>query len=141
MQYRCEATSIEGFVQQLAVSYVANGYWFYVSGIIPEKKDPQAVDKKLIAKYGLAVSKYAKYRRKAAGQANVQYLRFERLYVLIATHGQHRFFEEETFKDCREIPIKFASYAISYRNGQSHVGIERVTTSPKLDLALQNSCP
>lgn len=31
-----EAISIEGFVQQLAVKLVANGYWFYVTGVVPE---------------------------------------------------------------------------------------------------------
>ena len=41
--YRFEASTIEGFVQQVVVQYVACGYWFYVSGIVPEGKDPQAV--------------------------------------------------------------------------------------------------
>ena len=36
--YRCEAASVEGFIQQLAVSYVAKGYWFYVTGRIPHHK-------------------------------------------------------------------------------------------------------
>ena len=56
MAYRCEAPTIAGFVQQLAVSYVANGYWFYVTGVIPEEKDPRRVDEKLISKYELAIS-------------------------------------------------------------------------------------
>src|SRR6266478_807211 len=34
--YRCEARSVEGFVPQLAVSYVRNGYFFYVPG--PSRK-------------------------------------------------------------------------------------------------------
>jgi hypothetical protein len=38
--YRCEATSVAGFVQQLAVAYVRNGYWFYVQGTIPKRKSP-----------------------------------------------------------------------------------------------------
>src|SRR5690349_9747078 len=38
--YRCEVPSIGGFVQQLAVSYLAHGYFFYVWGIVPEGKDP-----------------------------------------------------------------------------------------------------
>jgi len=127
MEYRCEATTIEGFVQQLAVSYIANGYWFYVTGVIPERKTPQDVDAKLIKKYGVAVSKFARYRRKAGGRANVQYIRHGRFYVLIATRGQHEFFTEERFKDCREEPIKFGSYSIGYRDGHPHVGIERGT--------------
>ena len=127
MEYRCEATSVEGFVQQLAVSYVANGYWFYVTGLIPERKDARAVDAKLLHKYGIAVSKFARYRRKAAGRANVQYLRFGRFYILLATRGRHEIFGEERLKDCREEPIKFGSYSIGYRDGHSHVGIERGT--------------
>ena len=35
MAYRCVATSAVGFLQQLAVAYVANGYWFYVTGRVP----------------------------------------------------------------------------------------------------------
>jgi hypothetical protein len=34
-KYRCEATSVEGFLQQLAVAYITTGYWFYVTGEIP----------------------------------------------------------------------------------------------------------
>jgi hypothetical protein len=91
MEYRCEATSVAGFVQQLAVAYVGRGYLFYVTGEIPERKDPHGIDEKLIAKYGLAVGKTARARRKAAGFANVQYLRYRRAFVLLATHGEHPF--------------------------------------------------
>ena len=41
MVYRCEAASIEGFVQQLACNLVNKGYWFYVTGSIPAAKDPR----------------------------------------------------------------------------------------------------
>ncbi len=127
MEYRCEATSVAGFIQQLAVAYVGRGYLFYVTGEIPEKKDPRAVDEKLIAKYGLAIGKTARARRKAAGLANVQYLRYRRVFVLVATWGAHPFFEEERafIRDARKVPIKFAGYAISYRAGHPHVRIEQ----------------
>src|SRR4051794_1656045 len=126
MPYRCEARTPEGFVQQLAVSYIANGYWFYVAGVIPETKDPRAVDEKLVRKYGIDISKFTRARRKRAGMANMQYIRFERFFVLIATHGRHRFFEEEhpAIRDIRERPVKFASYAVSYRGRHAHVRIE-----------------
>ena len=45
MAYRCVATSVAGFVQQLAVAYVANGYWFDVTGRVRDRvldgTDPQ----------------------------------------------------------------------------------------------------
>ncbi|MBI5388716.1 MAG: hypothetical protein HZA90_28985 [Verrucomicrobia bacterium] len=113
------ATSIEGFVQQLAVGYVAHGYWFYVTGWIPEDKDSCKIDEKLIQQYGVDVSKWTRCRRKKAGLANVQYLRYERFFLLLATHGPHWFFAEEPyFDDLREKPIEFAGYSIGCRCGQ-----------------------
>lgn len=126
MEYRCEATSVAGFIQQLAVAYVGRGYFFYVTGEIPEKKDPRLVDEKLVQKYGLGIGKATRARRKAAGLANIQYIRFQRYFVLLATPGRHEFFQEERqfIRDAREVPIKFGGYAVSYRSGHPHVRIE-----------------
>ena len=89
--YKAEATSIGGFVQQVGVSYVGNGYFFYVPGNVPEGKEARAVDKKLInERYEIDISKWARARRKQAGTANLQYIRFERFYLIMATHGRHR---------------------------------------------------
>jgi hypothetical protein len=117
--YRCEATSIEGFIQQLAVSYVGNGYWFYVAGSVPEGKDPRIVDAKLIEKYQIDVSKWRRARRKRLGLANIQYLRFARFFLLLACGGEHKFFnEEKNIRDVRRFPIRFAGYSVSYRRGR-----------------------
>jgi hypothetical protein len=127
--YRCEATSVEGFVQQLAVSYVRNGYWFYVTGYIREGRDPHEVDRKLIDRYGIDVSKFTRARRKKAGHANIHYLRHNQFFVLIATPGTHRFFAEEAnvVRDIRREPVAYEGYALSYRKGQATVRIERGT--------------
>ena len=127
--YRCVATSVEGFVQQLAVSYVRNGYFFYVTGHIREGRDPREVDRKLIERYGIDVSKFTRARRKKAGQANVHYLRHERFFVLIATAGEHPFFAAEggLVRDIRREPVVHDGYALSYRKGQATVRIDRGT--------------
>ena len=127
MKYRAEATSLPGFVQQIAVSYVANEYFFYVTGAVPEAKDPTLVDRKLIARYGVDVSKWTRARRKKTGEAGVQYIRFRRLFVMMATHGQHRFFEDEggQVRDLRRVPLKVEGYSISYREGRVQVRIDR----------------
>jgi hypothetical protein len=52
MASRCVATSVAGFVQQLAVGYVTHRYYFYITGRIPDHKDPAATDRKLVARYG-----------------------------------------------------------------------------------------
>lgn len=125
--YRCVTTSVQGFVQQLAVSYLTNGYWFYVCGWIPEHKDAMTVDRKLMARYGIDVSKWARARRKQAGISNVHYLRHGRFFVLLATRGEHVFFRDEAvnLRDARRVPVKYGGYSMSFRGGHAHVRIER----------------
>lgn len=127
MEYRREATSSAGFVQQLAVGYLARGYYYYVQGKVPVGKDPRAVDEKLIAKYGVTASKGARFRRKALGYANVQYIRYKRDFVLVATEGYHEslHLEASNLRDARLMPIRIFGYAISYRNGRVSVRIEK----------------
>jgi len=97
---------------------VQHGHWFYVTGEVPEHKDPRAVDAKLIERYGLAISKWARARAKAQGRASVRYIRHGRFFVLIATKGRHDFYEHESVvRDIRRHPIRYAGYSISYRRG------------------------
>ena len=125
MKYRCEATSAVGFLQQLATQYLRHGYWFYVPGRIPPGKEPAAVDRKLVLKYGIDCSQKQRCLRKRRGEANVQYIRYERFFLLLATHGQHLFFEKEAGQifDARHTPIKFAGHSVSHRNGRVCVRI------------------
>lgn len=120
MTYRCVATSVAGFVQQLAVCYVARGYYFYVTGRIPERKDPTRIDAKLIAQYELDVSKWMRARRRKGGQASVQYLRHGRFFVIVATHGAHSFFtaEGKQIHDFRKRPLHFMGYAVGCRRAR-----------------------
>ena len=138
MAYRWVATSVAGFVQQLAVSYIANGYLFYVTGRIPEGKDPARTDAKLIAHYGLDVSKWTRARQRKQGQASVQYLRHDRFFVLVATHGQHAFFaaEGKRIRDFRRQPLHFHDYAIGCRQGRDgkwHASV-RIAREPFAEL-------
>lgn len=130
--YRCEAVSIEGFIQQLAVAYLARGYWFYVAGTIPTEKDPRRTDARILAKYGIGISKYARARRKRSGLANVHYLRHGRFFVLLASHGVHEFFEQEGhgLRDAREVPIQAFGYSVS-------VGCRRTTAKPVVRVRIQ----
>ena len=67
----------------------------------------------------LAVSRQSRARRKAVGIANVHYLRYQRRFLLLATHGHHPFFDDEdqNIRDARHVPIKFAGYSISVAPG------------------------
>lgn len=119
MQYRAVATSVDGFVQQIACCYLRHGYYFYVLGRVPPGKSPKAIDEKLITKYRINVSESTRARRKRAGQANLQYIRHESTFVILATKGEHRFFEDEAnlIRDIRRVPLRYAGYSISYKPG------------------------
>jgi hypothetical protein len=116
--YRCEAVSAEAFVQQLACNLVNHGYWFYTVGHVPPGKDPRAVDRKLIDGYGLEISKWQRARLKAKGHAKLSYLRHERFFVILATAGEHIFYQREgRVRDVRREPIVFDGYSIGCSKG------------------------
>jgi hypothetical protein len=119
MKYRYLTTSLTGFVQQLACNVLPHGYWFYVMGVVPDEKDPEAIDRKLIAKYDVAIIRQQRARKKLAGGSNLHYLRLGRVWILLATHGKHRFFEEEqsSIRDARNTPIRIGDYSISVKQG------------------------
>lgn len=119
MAYRCEATSLKGFVQQIACVYLRHGYHWFVQGRIKEGKDPYEVDAKLIAKYRIDISETTRWRRKKLGKANMQYLRYGRDFVLMATKGRHQFYDLEasSIRWAGKYPMKFHGYSISYRPG------------------------
>jgi len=91
-----------------------------VTGRAPDHKDPATVDAKIIRQYGIAISKWTRTRRKRGGQANLQYLRYDRFFVIMATHGQHPFFaaEGKRIRDIRRKPVHFMGYAVGCRKGR-----------------------
>ena len=125
-KYNCVTTSLEGFVQQLAVSYVNRGYWWYVTGTIPKGKDRETVDEKLISRYGITWKKWERAKRKQAGFANLQYIRHENFFVILASEGEHIFKQREASRllDVRRKGIRYGGYLISYRNGHVQVRID-----------------
>jgi hypothetical protein len=129
--YKWNATTLEGFIQQLAVAYVARKYFFYVTGRVPERLTAGEHDERMLAKFDVARSKWSRYRRRQQRGpdgfplANVQYLRYRDFWVLLATAGHHRFFDEHCradgrgvgrqYRDVREKPIAFGGYSIGWR--------------------------
>ena len=119
MSYRWEVTSLKGFVQMLAANLLPHGYWFYVRGVVPLGKEPAAVDQKLLTKYSVELSRQQRARRKQAGQSNLHYLRWDREWILLATHGEHRFFADEaqSIRDARRDPISIGDYSLRVARG------------------------
>jgi hypothetical protein len=148
MAYRYQAASVEGVIQLIAANYLRHGYYWYVTGRIPDGKSAELIDSKLIEKYQIDVSEWERRRRKKAGLANAHYLRFENWFIILVSDGHHKIKlpsqqggEKESLRDTRRSPIKLGGYSLSYRragvqeSGASssrfcaHVRIEQKTFS------------
>ena len=114
---RIEFTNPHDLVQYLAASVICRGYWFYVSGHVPDGKDAAAVDSKLVAKYAANLPSSTRWRRKKDGIANVRYLRLGRRFFLFATKGRHPLYESEasSIRDIRKTPLRVGGYSLSLR--------------------------
>ena len=117
--YKYEVTSLVGFLQRVATHLLPHGYWFFTQGVVPEGKDPSALDAKLLAKYDVVKSEGARRWRKSQGLGNVQYVRFERSWMLLSTHGDHPIREGEgtNLKDVRRTPLRIGNYNIYVKRG------------------------
>lgn len=140
-----EATTVNGFVQQVADAWVKHGYWRYVVGEIPQRKDPTRTDARIIEKYETDISSAERSRRRQAGRPLVRYIRHGRMFAIFATEGggqnrkRHRFYaaledggESKRDRAGRELRIRhvkrnafrFAGYSVSHRNGHLSVRIQ-----------------
>ncbi len=121
-RYHAQATSVAGFLQVLTANYLPAGCVFYTQGLLKPHMDVTAIDAKMIARYEIAISKYARCWRRKHGQAAVHLLRYRLFYVLLASEGRHCFYEHEAnIKDARVTPIHFADYHVSVQDGHSCV--------------------
>jgi hypothetical protein len=139
--YLCEATSMEGLIQQVALSYLRHGYWWYVTGVVPVRKEPTEIDHNILSKYDIRKDWRFIAHNKQRGLANLQYIRHGRFYIIMASKGFHEFKDREAkrIRDARHCPIliprlapssdvdrssprrgkspSFDGYAVSYSRG------------------------
>lgn len=136
-KYQCVATTSHGAVRMLATHYLPHGYRFFVQGNVKPGRDVLAFDGLMEGKFRYALSRSGRNRRKNArgpdgerlGLANVHYIRFDRTWVLLATKGSHRFFDEHAkrnrfgdveevfFRDVHRDPIFIAGYSLRVAEG------------------------
>lgn len=136
MEYKYEVTSLVGFLQRVATHLLPKGYFFFVQGTLPDGKSPAALDAKLLSKYDVEKTEGARRWRKSQGLGNVQYVRFQRSWILLVTHGDHAIREGEgdNLKDVRRVPLRVGDYAVYVKRGnylRRHAGDEQATPDGK----------
>lgn len=126
--YPCVATSSSAFVRQLAASYLPHGYRFYVCGHVPDRLVEHAseLDRRMIEKYEIDISKATRSKRRSQGIASVRYIRFGRFWMLMSTRGRHHFFDEHRkVSNISRKPVLFHGYEIRLVEDRPRVRIER----------------
>ena len=130
--YPCEAGNIDAFLAQL-VRYVSSGHYFYIRCLIPKGKDPAAVDCKLLDLYGIRRKRWQRKRRNLKSNAGIHYLRYDRLFVVMLTKGQHEAFYRDhgdCVLDIRRTALKAFGYSIRWGFSESE---RRYRVSVRLD--------
>jgi hypothetical protein len=117
MERNPAVATVEAFVQYLSSNLIRHGYWYHFVGTIPENKNAEAVDQKLVERYAANLDKFTRARRKKKGLANVAYVRYGRTFVLLATDGKHEIFDEHKMLDLRQRPIRSFGYSIGAGRG------------------------
>ncbi len=115
--YRYLAKSRAAFIVQV-VNYISKGYYFYLVCKIPEKKDPERIDEKMLKRYGVQRRRWQRTRRNLRDAAAVHYLRFDRTFVLMVTKGRHdQFYSDHgsAKRDVRRQALYVFGYCIRRR--------------------------
>ena len=116
VHYPCEARSIDAFLAQV-VRYVSSGHYFYIRCLIPEGKDPKAVDGKILDLYDIRRTRWQRKRRNLKANAGIHYLRCDRLFVIMLTKGRHEAFYRDhgpSVLDIRRTALKAFGYSIRW---------------------------
>lgn len=114
MRSRWVAGGLGDFLRKIAYDYARYGYYFYAIREIPEGKELDVVDEKLLSTYGVTYQHMRRKRRGEKGFANVAYIRYGRWFVLLGTEGQHEAFGRICRKDLRQEPLYFGGYTVGF---------------------------
>ncbi|MCY6494549.1 hypothetical protein [Leptolyngbya sp. GGD] len=120
-----ESKTLGDFLWRISIDYVRYGYTRYVLREIPEEKDLEAIDQKLTQAYSVSACRVTRHRQRTKGLASVQYLRFQRRFVLLATQGTHPEFDRLCSYDIRTCPLHFEGYSIGIIGKRSCVRVAR----------------
>jgi hypothetical protein len=126
--YHAQTTSKAGLLRMVAANYLPNEYFSYSYGYFRDEEQARRLELDIICRYELALSKDQRYRRKLAGLANLQFLRYRLFYLFLATPGVHPFYRQQSdLRDFRRQPLHFAGYAVALRAGDPSVSLSPAT--------------
>ncbi|MFJ7932650.1 hypothetical protein [Peribacillus sp. NPDC096448] len=125
--------SWQGLLQYISKNMFGNGYYYWHLTELPVQRQNKwgEIDRKLIKKYDGIIDKFKRHRRKAKGEANFRYIRFEQYVFIFHTLGTLPDVYDDPFYDVRENPfILKISDSVSFKiriNGDGKVNVSFTT--------------
>lgn len=123
MSYDHSVPSLGLFLKRIAIDYMRYGYYRWAMRGISPHSDLLAIDRKLIATYGVTQCRTSRMRIRKQGLAVVQYVRWKRTFIVLATEGVHEAFDRICSYDVRVSPLHYHAYSIGVKNNRIEVRI------------------
>ncbi len=121
---RHEAKTLGEFLWKASM-YARSGYTRYALRAIPEGKDLEAVDNKIMKAYDVTFCRMKRKRRRKEGRANVVYVRFKHEFLLLAEQGEHPEFDRIAGRDMAKVPLILSGYAVKIKNHRVSVTVSK----------------
>lgn len=115
-----QSKTLFNFLKRLSKDYFSHGYYWYYQVNIPENKNSEEIEKKLINFYKITSHSQIRQRRKEKGKANCNVVIFRNIAVIVATEGEHENLNRELFTDIREESLTILGneiFIIRHRKG------------------------
>lgn len=122
--YHHEVSCLGMFLRKVAIDYLRHGYTKYALRTIPEGKNLERVDWKIIKSYDVTFCRSTRARRRRKGLANVIYLRYGDRFILMASRGSHEVFDKIHSFDFAQTPLFFDGYTIGVKRNKPCVMIQ-----------------
>ena len=129
-RYACEMPKLGKFLTRFVTYILPFGHFYYVADAIAPGHDLKRIDRKIIEKYQVTHCRKTRKIRRDKGYASVHYVRFQNLFVIIASDGQSTFFEQENWTDIRKTPIYVSGYSLGINRGKSCARIQGLRWNP-----------
>ena len=104
--------------------YLRYGYVRYAVRHIPDHKELEQVDTKILKAYEVTFHRTTRANRRKKGLGNVIYIRYKRMFILLADEGKHEAFDRIRWLTFSTHPLHFQGYSIGIKAGKPNIIVE-----------------
>ena len=104
--------------------YLRYGYVRYAVRYIPDDKELEQVDTKILKAYSVTFHRTTRANRRKKGLGNVVYIRYKQMFILLADEGKHESFDRIKWLTFRTQPLHFQGYSVGIKANKPNIIVE-----------------